>query len=426
MKKLGLILVGALILLSSCSKDPQTILEPDTFIPSEITVGDNGSIFPCGDDVILSRNAAEDLFAQLSWSSTDFGYDAAITYNLQIASAEVNNDEPVYTTVVTTSETTCEISVKDFNTWLINCGAKKGYANKMLIRVSASISSNYRAVCSKDYAFTAYIFSNDPDRLYFVSANKPVEFTSESIACPDFNGEYNGFVNIPDAVNGIWLVEDSHPDVKWGLSSPTEQGTKLTLVKESEGGKAIMPGAFGTGDIDASFTDNGYYRIKVILKEDVKTFELWRFWGGFNVNGQRNMNYKWWANSMSKQSRKNKNGTGAALIYDPITRLWKSETVYIPAEQTDNVALPAPGNGKRWEFKLRANDAWGPAIEAGGTSSDHVDADGVQSGILGIKPLGGNAGNIRFNGSEGWYHFEVNLSEKPYSYRLVPDKVPEE
>ena len=78
-----------------------------------------------------------------------------------------------------------------------------------------------------------------------------------------------------------------------------------------------------------------------------------------------------------------------------------------------------------WQFKLRANDSWGPAIEGGGSSDDTVDGDGVQSGEIGVKNIGGATGNITFNGEEGWYHWEVFLGERPFRYRLVPDVEPE-
>ncbi|MGM9735660.1 MAG: SusE domain-containing protein [Candidatus Cryptobacteroides sp.] len=424
MKRIKLILMVALPLLLSCSEDGRYILNPDKFVPSEWNLLENGSLFEQGDEIVLKRDEAENMFASLSWSAADFGYSVAVTYNIEVARKTGQED---WLTVASLNDKTIDVTVKDLNTWLVNSGAEKGSTNTMLMRVAAMIGSNYTPIYSNAFEFKANVFSNDPDRLYFVSDKSASKLSGEWLLSPDFNGQYVGFAYIPDGADGIWLVEDTDVETRWGLSDSTEKGSKLTLVKESDGGRPIMPGAFGEGDVDASFTADGYYRIKVDFSAG--TIEIWRFRGDFNIVGQRNMNYLWWANSMSKQMQSNKVdgkpwGTGAKLTYYPEERVWKTETVYVPKEQTDNVAVPAPGNGKTWEFKLRANDTWGPALEGGGSSDDAVDSDGVQSGEIGVKNIGGATGNIRFNAEEGWYHWEVYLGERPFRYRMVPDPAP--
>lgn len=423
-----MIFAGALALLASCSKDHKVVLAPDDFVASEWIRGDNGSIFSSGDEVILSRNDAEDDFAALSWSVTDFGYSAAVTYSIQVARQTGDGTAPEYVTVATTQDTEYDVKVKDFNAWCVSGGAVKAYANDMLMRIAAVISSSYPPVFSEAYRFRVNVFSTEPDRLYFVSDRSQEKLSGDWALAPDFNGKYDGFVDIPYGADGVWLVEDMHPDVKWGIASPTEKGTKLKLVRKDDGGQPIMPGAFGEGDTDASFTAEGYYRIKADFGEG-QTLEIWRFYKGLAIVGQRNMNYSWWAGSMKEQIPDNMvDGkpwrTGAKLTYCPEERVWKTESVFVPKEQTDNVPAPAAGNGKVWEFKLRANNSWGPALEGGGSASDKVD-NGIQSGEIGIKNIGGATGNIRFNGEEGWYHWEIYLGERPFRYRLVPDDAPE-
>ena len=277
----------------------------------------------------------------------------------------------------------------------------------MLMRLSASISGSYRPVYSEVYEFKANVFSTEPDRLYFVSAKTGDLQSADYALSPDFNAKYDGFVYIPYGEDGIWLVEDMHPDVRWGLSSSTEQGGSLTLVKEDDGGQPIAPGAFGTGDVDASFVESGYYRVHGDLSSEDKTIEMWRFYGDFIIVGQRNMNYLWWANSMSNQKQSNVVdgkpwGTGAKLTYYPEERVWKTESVYVPKYTTGSENPPVTTTTV-WEFKFRAND----------------------SCEVGVKGIGGSTGNIRFNGEEGWYHWEVYLGERPFRYRLVPDAGPE-
>ena len=427
MKKFVTILGVALAFFTSCTEDAKTVLDPEGFVPSEWIRGDNNSIFAQGDDITLQRGEAEKVLTTLKWTETDFGYKAAITYSIEVA-LDNGDAMPDYRTVATTQSTSYEVLVKDFNSWLVGSGAEKARANDMLMRLCASISGSYAPVYSEVYEFKANVFSTEPDRLYFVSAKTGDLKAADYALSPDFNAKYDGFVHIPYGADGIWLVEDMHPDVKWGLASSDETGKKLTLVREADGGKPIMPGAFGAGDVDASFVGSGYYRVHGDLSTDEKTIEIWRFYGDFIVVGQRNMNYMWWANSMGKQKQSNVVdgkpwGTGARLTYYPEERVWKTESVYVPKYTTGSENPPVTTTTV-WEFKFKANDSWGPAIEGGGTSDHKVDADGVQSGDVGVKGIGGSTGNIRFNGEEGWYHWEVYLGERPFRYRLVPDVEP--
>lgn len=428
MKRIVIILGIALAFFTSCMEDEKTVLDPEGFVPSEWIRGDNNSIFSQGDVLTLQRGEAESVLTTLRWTETGFGYSAAITYNIEVA-ADNGDGAADYVTVATTQSTSYEVLVKDFNSWLVGCGAEKSRTNDMLMRLSASISGSYSPVYSEVYEFKANVFSTEPDRLYFVSAKTGDLQSADYALSPDFNAKYDGFVYIPYGEDGIWLVEDMHPDVRWGLSSSTEQGGCLTLVKEDDGGQPIAPGAFGTGDVDASFVESGYYRVHGDLSSEDKTIEMWRFYGDFIIVGQRNMNYLWWANSMSNQKQSNVVdgkpwGTGAKLTYYPEERVWKTESVYVPKYTTGSENPPVTTTTV-WEFKFRANDSWGPAIEGGGSSDDEVDGDGVQSGEVGVKGIGGSTGNIRFNGEEGWYHWEVYLGERPFRYRLVPDAGPE-
>lgn len=428
MKRIVIILGIAFAFFTSCTEDEKTVLDPEGFVPSEWIRGDNNSIFSQGDVLTLQRGETESVLTTLRWTETGFGYSAAITYNIEVA-ADNGDGAADYVTVATTQSTSYEVLVKDFNSWLVGCGAEKSRTNDMLMRLSASISGSYRPVYSEVYEFKANVFSTEPDRLYFVSAKTGDLQSADYALSPDFNAKYDGFVYIPYGEDGIWLVEDMHPDVRWGLSSSTEQGGCLTLVKEDDGGQPIAPGAFGTGDVDASFVESGYYRVHGDLSSEDKTIEMWRFYGDFIIVGQRNMNYLWWANSMSNQKQSNVVdgkpwGTGAKLTYYPEERVWKTESVYVPKYTTGSENPPVTTTTV-WEFKFRANDSWGPAIEGGGSSDDEVDGDGVQSGEVGVKGIGGSTGNIRFNGEEGWYHWEVYLGERPFRYRLVSDAGPE-
>lgn len=420
MKNTSLIFAGILMLMMSCAEDPKVIMDPENFTASEWIKGDNGSIFPQGDEITMLRDEAENTFGTLAWTEADFGYNAAITYNIQIALQQEDGVQAEYITAATTNNTEYTVKVKDLNSWLVNSGANKAFTNNMLIRISASVSNNYRQIYSEAYRFKAHVFSTDPDRLYFSSAKNTNTGNADYALAPDFNGLYNGFVNIPDGADGIWLIEDMNPNVKWGLAnSSTDQGTSLNLKREEDGGHPIMPGAFGEGDIEASFTDKGYYRVSVDLASETKTIQIWRFYGDFFVCGQQNNNIPNWSDGFSKQNPAN--GTGAKFTYYPEERIWKSEIVYVPTFKTASDGVESTGS---WDFKFRANhgSSWGNALNGGGNQDDKVE-DGIQSGE--IKVGGGK--NIKFNGTEGWYYWEVDLGNYPnYKYRLIPAEKPEE
>lgn len=413
-------MAGAILFMVSCTEDPKVIMNPGNFVASELVTGENGSIFPQGDEISLLRDEAENTVCTLTWTEADFGYKAAITYSIQTALQKEDGSVSEYLTAATTNNTEYEIKVKDLNSWLVSSGANKAYTNDMLIRISASISSNYTQIYSEPYRFRAKVFSTDPDRLYFTSASSSGTQNSDYALSPDFDGKYNGFVNIPDGADGIWLIEDIHPDVKWGLAnSSTDKGASLTLKKETDGGYPIMPGAFGEGDTEASFTAEGYYRVYADLASETKTIQVWRFYGDFFVCGQQNNNIPTWSDGFSKQNPAN--GTGAEFTYYPEERLWRSETVYVPTFKTASDGVESTGS---WDFKFRANhgSSWGSALNGGGNQNDKVE-DGIQSGE--IKVGGGK--NITFNGTEGWYYWEVDLGNYPdYRYRIIPAEKPEE
>ncbi|MGM9762893.1 MAG: SusE domain-containing protein [Candidatus Cryptobacteroides sp.] len=424
MKKTILLFASALMLFASCSENDKVVLHPEQFVASEWIKGENNSIFENGDKVVLLRDDAEQLFDTLRWTPADFGYSAAVTYDIQVAK-NVEGETSGYITVATTNKAKYGVTVKDFNSWLVSSGAVKGLENDMSIRVLASISSNYNPIVSEVYHFSANVFSTDPDRLYFVPVDTESLEANEFALSPDFNHEYRGFVNIPAGANGVWLVEDTELGVRYGIEASDAQGSKLVLKAEADGGRPIMPGAFGTGDIENSFVAEGYYRVDVKLTDEVKEIELWRFFGDFFICGQQRDDVApWWNNGFSKQNPKASNGTGALLTYCPDERLWRSAPAFVPKNQKDGVKL--------WDFKFRANHSgsWLKAVNGGGNKNDSFDSGtGIQSGAIVLDGQWnmGKANNIQFLGEEGWYYWELDLSNYPdFTYRLVPTEKPAE
>ena len=80
MKKLvySIVSIISLLCLASCAQDEKLILDPDNFVAS--------SWKQTFDDVfVLDKNAAETDLAVIEWTPAQFGYDAIISYAIQLA-----------------------------------------------------------------------------------------------------------------------------------------------------------------------------------------------------------------------------------------------------------------------------------------------------------------------------------------------------
>lgn len=445
-----------MLILSACQNDPKTMVNPDNIKQSNWILNENGELFPTqGDIFILSKDSAANFFDTIRWSPADFGYSAATTYSIQMALEKDDGTVTAFKTVASTNAPFYAFSVSELNQCILNGGGLKRTLNNMIVRISASIGTSYQAVLSDEHNFTVTTYSTDPDLLYFVSAVTNDTTGAEHIFAKNWDSSYDGFAYIPYGKDGIWLVEDTNTDgTKWGIASSDAQGGTLSLVKEADGGQPIMPGAFGTGDVETSFVDSGYYRVyvNVATTEPNKRIQIYRFYDDFFVCGQRNMNYKEWGESMSIQFPKmpawNVNGTGnpddyyiwgtgAKLTYYPDERVWKSNMVYVPKFQTAAGVPPQAENSTLpFQFKLRANwigtfnidtgaatYTWQNAANLGGRTTDMVNDDGSQTGPIGGSGTGpsnpGN-GNITINTYAGYYYFVIHLNEYPCRYELIP------
>lgn len=406
MKKLvySIVSIISLLCLTSCAQDEKLILDPDNFVAS--------SWKQTFDDVlVLDKNAAETDLAVIEWTPAQFGYDAIISYAIQLAVKKegVDINDLTYTTFAITNENKYTVKVKDLNAVLLSAGAIKRRPTDIVMRVEATISTAYASLTSSISEFNVTTFSSDPDLLYVIGDY--TGFTTnnaEVLYSPGWNGEYEGYVYLPKLDQGIKLVEEVAPEVEWGAPSSFTPGTSLAL---QAGGNIIAPGSFAPGPNKEEILDGpGFYKMVVKITENSKTMTLYKFYKEFFVCGQRNMNYPQWANSMSAQNPEE--GTGAVLTYNPEEKVWTAKHVYVPQYQTDGGGVP---NTSKFEFKFRANavgKTWANAANMGAT--DNKVEKGNQLGIIsGTK-------NIPFLAAEGYYDFNVYLQEYPFRYELVP------
>lgn len=408
MKRLFFLIVSiaTLLNLTSCADDENISLNPERFVISMWT-----DTFE--DTFILDKANAEEILDTLRWTPTDFGCNAVVSYEVQVALKKegVNEDNLDFVTLGITNQNKYGVRVKDINATLLSAGAVKRRPSDFVMRIKASISSSYKSLLSSNTEFIATTFSTDPDLLYVIGDYNNFDIgNAEVLFSPEWNGTYEGFVYLPKLEQGIKLVEEIAPEVQWGLPTSSIPATTINIVAN---GKIITPGSFAPGSNNEEILDGpGFYRMVVKITETTKTFTLYKFYKEFFIAGQRNMNYNTWANSMSNQNPENEIGTGVVLTYNVEGKVWEAKNMYLPEFQTD---INGAQSTNKFEFKFRANavkNIWANAANLGGM--DSAVKDGIQtgkiSGTTNIKPLV----------PEGYYDIKVYLQCYPRRYELTP------
>jgi hypothetical protein len=408
MKRLFFLIVSiaSILNLTSCAGDEDISLDPEKFVVSTWM-----STFD--DTFILDKANAEEILDTLRWTPTDFGCNAVVSYEVQIAlkKEDVNEENLDFVTLGITNQNKYGVRVKDINATLLSAGAVKRRPSDFVMRIKASISSSYKSLLSSNTGFVATTFSTDPDLLYVIGDYNNFNIdNAEVLYSPEWNGTYEGFVYLPKLEQGIKLVEEIAPETEWGLPTNSTPATTINIVAN---GKIIAPGSFVPGSNKEEILDGpGFYRMVVKITETTKTFTLYKFYKEFFIAGQRNMNYPTWANSMSNQNPENETGTGAVLTYNVEGKVWEAKNMYLPEFQTD-------ANGtqqtSKFEFKFRANavnNIWANAANLG--SINNAVKDGIQTGEI------SGTTNIKSLVPEGYYDIKVYLQCYPRRYELIP------
>lgn len=407
MKRLMFIMAGTVLMfnLSSCAGDEKINLDPEKFVASTWTK-------TFSDTFALEKADAENVFDTIEWTPTEFGYDAIISYAVQLAVKQdgVNDDDLNFSTLGVTHENKYAVKVKDINAALLAAGAVKRRPTDFVMRIQASVSKSYQSLTSENTVFNATTFSNDPDLLYVIGDyNNFSTDGAEVLFSPGWNGIYDGYVYLSKLDQGIKLVEEIAPETEWGLPASFTPAKEISI---QAGGTMIAPGSFIPGALGEEVFDGpGFYHL--IVEIPAKKLKLYKFYKEFFVAGQRNMNYDQWKNSMSNQNPQSADGkgTGAVLTYMPAEKMWIAKHVYVPEFQTDAAGTQL---ASVFEFKFRANhgSGWGNAANLGG--ANNKIEEGVQSGNV------SGTSNIKFLGKGGYYDFQVYLQEYPYRYKLIP------
>ena len=140
MKKYILSILSIAILFTACKeREIDPIVKLNT--PPTITAPTAGTVFT------LEEANADDLLSKAIWTAADFGYQAGITYTVQIDEVGKDFAEAINLGSVNKLESD-DITVGRLNNILLAKGLPFGFNNELEVRVCASISDEVETLCS--------------------------------------------------------------------------------------------------------------------------------------------------------------------------------------------------------------------------------------------------------------------------------------
>lgn len=315
MKKIfnSLFLISAIsFMFFACKKDvEQTILKSG--IPPALTASPTS--------LVLTSVTASDTVETFSWLPSDYGFDAAVKYTLQIAKAGTNFAAPKEVNLG--SGRVQKYTGGDLNLIALLLGLVPNSAGQLDVRVRSSLTDSIPAIYSNTVtvSVTPYLIIINYPSLWVPGDYQGWDPASApKISSKAGNGIYEGYVNI--TAGTLQFKYTSDPDwshIAYGWASSTVTGNDVSGTFSTNGGNLFVPTA-------------GYYLLKGNTNNNTwsgKKINSWSLIGDFNG----------WSGDVP-------------MTYNPATKLWTA---------TIN---PASAGG----FKIRANNDW--AINFGDTGAD--------------------------------------------------------
>lgn len=301
------LLIGlASMVLWSCEKDETKAVGKEGTAPT-LTASQSA--------VVLSAAAAADTVEIFSWTAADFGFDAGVSYTLQLAKAGTNfvgAKEVNLTAARRIAYTTEQLN----QLALLSLALPSGSAGQVEARVKAELSP-FSAVYSNVVALslTPYTVVINYPSLWVPGDHQGwMPPAADKISSVADDGNYEGYINIGGgSLNFKFTSSPDWEHTNYGAETSTVTGNNVTGTLSTDG---------GAGNLTVPVA--GYYRMKA--NTNALTWEAFRTeWG---------------------------------LIGDaiPVTG-WDSDQdlTYDAASDTWSITLDLNG-GK--EIKFRANDAW--------------------------------------------------------------------
>lgn len=319
MKNLIYLFTGCILLLSACEKEQNNPTLRYGAVPAITKPAANASF-------VLSEDKATTISTEITWAAAAFGFDAGISYEVQIDTKGANFKEAITLGIVNALSLNT-ITVEKLNSILIGKQLDPGKSADLEMRVVAKINNKVNTLVSAVTPFkvTPYKASLNFPKLQVPGSHQgwnPADNNTVIYSLKSDN-KYEGFLNFPANTEFKYTVGPS-----WTINYG-DKGADGTLDKDGDNLKA---------------TDAGYYRLRANFNDFSHSFVKteWGLIGSATVNG--------WDSDQN-------------MIYDAAKGEWKI-----------TAAL------KAGELKFRANDAWGINFGDNGANGS-LEYDGANIAI---------------------------------------------
>jgi starch-binding outer membrane protein SusE/F len=338
---------AAAVLLWSCEKDEdQAVLNP----------GASSTLTANKTSLTLAQAQQNDTAVTFSWTAADFGYNAGISYSLQMAKKGTNFAPASTTEVVLGNKAmTRSFTVKDINKELIKVFTPEIISDAQFrIKATATnlsggaVSSTYSNVVEMTVRPYRDIITYAFPQALNVAGNyqgwDPA--TAKQLVSPNTTGIYEGFINFNNASPEFKFVKGNN----WGAG---DYGSAGGNALGNGGANLTLGGGAGIYYVRADVNAMTWSNTKI---------NTWGLIGSATPDG--------WNSDQN-------------MTYDPVTRLW-SITLNLTAG----------------EIKFRANDDW--TINFGDNNNDGKPEFGGSN--IAIATAGNYTINLDLETGGNWFY----------------------
>jgi hypothetical protein len=348
-KSIILLVMAGLFVLAGCTKLEQVRMSSKVTTP-KLTAPTSGTNFK------VTATNINDTMTRFTWSPANYGFEAAITYTLQITTT---SSFTTATAMGTTTGTRLPLLTSAINTTLLILGADTSVYTTVKYRIMTVINSKVTTI----YSDTGSI-NVKPFQIYikYPKLYAPGDYQGWNAAdsttvlwSATNNNMYEGYLYLNAATSGMKFLKIPAWDIDNTIGDPNSSGTSGTLQIGNWGGNNIMvSGGPGLFKVNADLPDKTYTWKKT----------TWSIIGDATAGG--------WS-------------TDTQMTYSVATKLW---TV------TSNLIVGG--------MKFRANNDWG--INLGDNNGD--------------KKLQYGGSNISITVA-GNYSITLDLTQAILKYKLV-------
>ncbi|MEP3388998.1 MAG: SusE domain-containing protein [Reichenbachiella sp.] len=309
----------AAVLFGACEEEMDKVMISSDPV-SPVLTGPGADAF----DFVL---ADKDETIEFSWEESDFGFDASISYTVEVATDDAFTNK---VEIVTAEGSSAAALVDDVNTSLLGLGLSIGELATVHVRVLAMVNDNVEALASGSSSYETTPYETIYPLIYVPGAYQGWNPGGDigRLYSYGFNSLYEGIIRIVDGANAsssFKLTPEANWDNAWG-GVLTADGSKFTGTLDPSGGDFSIPA--GTYQIKADV--NG-------LTIELEATDDWGIIGSSTAGG--------WDNDTD-------------LVYNGQKEAWEITTDLVAGE-----------------LKFRANDGWD--LNYGDTDADGtIDAGG--------------------------------------------------